>query len=58
MSMSPEAIRRFAKRCRQLMLRVRTEAARHQLQMWADEFENYAEAVELERQHRDREPEQ
>jgi hypothetical protein len=33
------------------MLRVRTDAARAQLEMWAEEFEARAEAVEKEGNH-------
>jgi len=44
--MDPEFYRRLAQRARDLAFRARTEVARHQLLMWADEFE--ARALEIE----------
>ena len=46
--MTPEFFRKFAEQCRDLMQRSRSEAAREQLRIWAEEFEN--EAALLERQ--------
>lgn len=42
----PEIFRRFAARCRRLMLLVRTDAAREQLRIWADEFKEKADDLE------------
>jgi hypothetical protein len=47
---NPEVFRRFAAQCRRLMLLVRTEAARQQLWVWAEEFDQKAD--ELEKQSR------
>jgi hypothetical protein len=44
--MEAEFLRRFAWRMRELMLRARTEAAREQLRIWADEFEGRATALD------------
>jgi hypothetical protein len=41
-------LRRFAQRMRDLMLRARTEAAREQLRIWAEEFEARADALDAE----------
>ena len=46
--MEAEFLRRFARQMRELMLRARTEAAREQLRIWAEEFEAQAEAAEPE----------
>jgi hypothetical protein len=42
----------MAQRCREMMLRARTHAARHQLQLWAEEFDVQAEAAEAEEKTR------
>lgn len=44
--MESEFLRRFAQRMRELMLRSRTEAARDQLRLWAEEFEERAAALD------------
>ncbi len=41
-------LRRFARRMHELMLRARTEAAREQLRIWAEEFEARAAALDAE----------
>ncbi|HEX3536850.1 MAG TPA: hypothetical protein VHU15_08795 [Stellaceae bacterium] len=41
-------LRDFARRCSELMLDARTDAARRQLAMWVEEFERRAEALESE----------
>ena len=41
-------LRRFSRQCRELMLRARSEIAREQLSLWANEFEEQAQRVELE----------
>jgi hypothetical protein len=41
-------LREFARRCHDLMLDARTEAARRQLALWVEEFERRAEALEQE----------
>jgi hypothetical protein len=46
--MEAEFLRRFAQRMRALMLRSRTEAAREQLRLWAEEFEERAAALDRE----------
>ena len=46
--MEPAFLREFARRCRDLMLDARTDAARRQLALWVEEFERRAEALELE----------
>jgi hypothetical protein len=43
---SPKVFRRLAAQCRRLMLLVRTDAAREQLRIWADEFEQKADELE------------
>jgi hypothetical protein len=43
-------LRRFAQRMRDLMRRARTEAAREQLRIWAEEFEAQADALDAEEQ--------
>ncbi|MBV8495045.1 MAG: hypothetical protein JO162_16380 [Alphaproteobacteria bacterium] len=43
-------LRRFAQRMRDLMLRARTETAREQLRIWAEEFEARADALDAEEQ--------
>ena len=48
--MDAVVLRRFAQRMRDLMLRARTEAAREQLRMWAEEFEARADALDAEEQ--------
>ena len=45
--MEAEFLRRFARRMRELMLRARTEAAREQLRLWAEEFDKRAAAVDM-----------
>ena len=45
--MEAEFLRRFARRMRELMLRARTEAAREQLRIWAEEFDERAGAVDI-----------
>ena len=45
--MEAEFLRRFARRMRELMLRARTEAAREQLRIWAEEFDERAAAVDI-----------
>src|SRR3954447_19928870 len=47
---NPEVFRRLSARCRRLMLLVRTETARQQLRIWAEEFDQKAD--ELEKQPR------
>ena len=44
--MDPEFFRHFAGRVRQLMMVARTDAARRQLALWVDEFEQRAEALD------------
>jgi len=44
--METEFLRRFARQMRELMLRARTEAAREQLRIWAEEFDERAGAVD------------
>jgi hypothetical protein len=44
--MESEFLLRFARRMRDLMLRARTEPAREQLRIWAEEFEARAAALE------------
>jgi hypothetical protein len=46
--MESEFLRRFARRMRELMIRARTEAAREQLRIWAEEFDERAAAVDME----------
>ena len=46
--MNSEFLLRFARRMRDLMLRARTDAAREQLRIWAEEFEARAAALETE----------
>jgi hypothetical protein len=48
--MEAEFLRRFAQRMRNLMLRARTEAAREQLRIWAEEFEARADALDSDEQ--------
>ena len=43
---NPEIFRRLAARYRRLMFLVRTEAAREQLRIWAEEFEQKADELE------------
>jgi hypothetical protein len=45
--MEAEFFRRFARRMRELMLRARTEAAREQLRIWAEEFDERAAVVDM-----------
>ena len=45
---NPEIFRRLAARYRRLMFLVRTEAARDQLRIWAEEFEQKADELEKE----------
>jgi len=44
--MTAEFFRRMAQRCREMIARARTEAARAQLRVWIEEFENQARAAE------------
>ena len=44
--MEAEFLRRFARRMRELMLRARTEPAREQLRLWAEEFEQRADVLD------------
>ena len=46
--MNPALFRDFARRCREMMLAARTEAARQQLAIWIEEFDQRAEALERE----------
>jgi hypothetical protein len=46
--MDPAFLREFARRCRALMLDARTDAAKRQLAMWVEEFEQQAEALDRE----------
>jgi hypothetical protein len=48
--MDSDFLLRFARRMRDLMLRARTEAAREQLRIWAEEFEARAAALETSQQ--------
>jgi len=43
-------LRRFAQRMRDLRQRARTESARVQLRIWAEEFEARADALDAEEQ--------
>ena len=45
---NPEIFRRLAARFRRLMFLVRTDAARDQLRIWAEEFEQKADELEKE----------
>jgi hypothetical protein len=45
---------RFAQRMRELMRRARTEAAREQLRIWAEEFETRAAALDTQSGGQDR----
>jgi hypothetical protein len=51
--MESEFLLRFARRMRDLMRRARTEPAREQLRIWAEEFEARAAALETQRQGSD-----
>jgi hypothetical protein len=44
--MNAEFFRAFARRCRELMMRARSTAAREQLRVWAEEFDLRADAME------------
>ena len=44
--MNPDFFRRFAQQCRDLIARARSEPAREQLRLWAEEFDARADAVE------------
>jgi len=44
--MTAEFFRRMAQRCREMIGLARTEAARAQLRVWIEEFENQARAAE------------
>ena len=44
--MTAEFFRRMAQRGREMIARARTEAARAQLRVWIEEFENQARAAE------------
>jgi hypothetical protein len=50
--MSAEFFRRMAQRCREMLARARTEAAKAQLRVWAEEFDNQARAAEAEEKNR------
>ena len=41
-------LRRLSRQCRELMPRARSEIAREQLCLWANEFEEQAQRIELE----------
>lgn len=43
--MNSEFYRRFARQCRELGLRARTQVVREQLLLWAEEFEAQAAAA-------------
>jgi hypothetical protein len=45
-------LRRFARRMHELMLCARTEPAREQLRIWAEEFEARAAALDAEQQEK------
>lgn len=45
--MDSDVLLRFAQRMRDLMLCARTEVAREQLRIWAEEFEARAAALEI-----------
>ena len=47
--MNPTFFRDFAERIRALVTGARTDAARQQLQQWADELDGHADAFERER---------
>ena len=49
---SAEFFRRMAQRCREMIGRARTEAARAQLRVWAEEFDNQAKAIEEQEKNR------
>ena len=51
--MGPDFFRKFAERVRGLSERVRTEAAREQLQIWAAEFEAHAASLDTQSPARD-----
>jgi hypothetical protein len=51
--MNPEVFRRLARRCREMMLLTRTDAARQRLGEIAEELEAYAEAIERRREAAD-----
>ena len=42
----------MAQRCREMLARARTEAAKAQLRVWAEEFDNQARAAEAEEKNR------
>jgi hypothetical protein len=44
--MDADFFRRFARQCRELIARARTEPTKEQLQMWAAEFDARADALE------------
>jgi hypothetical protein len=44
--MNADFFRRFAQQCRDLIARARSEPAREQLRLWAEEFDARAEAAE------------
>jgi len=46
--MEPAFLREFARRCRALMLGARTDAARRQLAMQVEDFEQRADTLERE----------
>ena len=48
--MDSDFLLRFARRMRDLMLHARTEPAREQLRIWAEEFEMRAAALETEQE--------
>ena len=52
--MDPEFFRRFAQRVRALSARVRTDAAKEQLRLWAEEFEAHAASLETQQPGNDR----
>jgi hypothetical protein len=50
--MTADFFRRMAQRCREMLGRARTEAAKAQLRVWAEEFDNQANAAEAEEKNR------
>ena len=44
--MNADFFRRFAQQCRELIARARTEPAKEQLRIWAEEFDARADALE------------
>jgi hypothetical protein len=44
--MNADFFRRFAQQCRELIARARTDPAKEQLRIWAEEFDERADALE------------